>query len=56
MSKDDIKMVIRAFKEGARRALSAGFDAIEIHAAHGYLINEFLSPLPIRELTSMEVV
>jgi len=45
MSKDDIKMVIRAFKEGARRALSAGFDAIEIHAAHGYLINEFLSPL-----------
>lgn len=45
MTKEDIKTVIKAFKEGARRALSAGFDAIEIHAAHGYLINEFLSPL-----------
>src|SRR5690606_16410597 len=34
MTKEDIKTVIKAFKEGARRALSAGFDAIEIHAAH----------------------
>lgn len=45
MSKEDIKTVIKAFKEGAKRALAAGFDAIEIHGAHGYLINEFLSPL-----------
>lgn len=45
MTKDDIKLVVNAFKEGARRADEAGFDIIEIHGAHGYLINEFLSPL-----------
>ncbi|MTI49346.1 MAG: NADPH dehydrogenase NamA [Firmicutes bacterium] len=45
ITKDEIKNVINAFKEGARRADEAGFDAIEIHAAHGYLIHEFLSPI-----------
>ena len=45
MSKEDIDKVVKAFKEGARRANEAGFDLIEIHAAHGYLINQFLSPL-----------
>lgn len=45
MSIDDIKRVVSSFKEGARRAKEAGFDVIEIHGAHGYLINEFLSPL-----------
>ena len=45
MSHDDIRVVIQAFKEGARRANEAGFDVIEIHGAHGYLINAFLSPL-----------
>ncbi|WP_297633678.1 NADPH dehydrogenase NamA [uncultured Clostridium sp.] len=45
MTKKEIEEVIVAFREGARRALEAGFDFIEIHGAHGYLISEFLSPL-----------
>jgi NADPH2 dehydrogenase len=45
MTKVDIKETVKAFKEGAIRAKKAGFDVIELHAAHGYLINEFLSPL-----------
>lgn len=45
MSVEQIKEVIRAFGEGARRAREAGFDVIEIHCAHGYLLNQFLSPL-----------
>jgi 2,4-dienoyl-CoA reductase-like NADH-dependent reductase (Old Yellow Enzyme family) len=40
-----IKKVIADFKKAAERALKAGFKLIEIHAAHGYLLNEFLSPL-----------
>ncbi|MFP3843036.1 NADPH dehydrogenase NamA [Priestia filamentosa] len=45
MTKEDIQNKIQNFKEGARRAKAAGFDIIEIHGAHGYLINEFLSPI-----------
>jgi NADPH2 dehydrogenase len=45
MSKADISETVEAFKKGAERAAKAGFDIIEIHGAHGYLINEFLSPL-----------
>ncbi len=45
LSKEEIKEVILAFQQAAIRAQTAGFDVLEIHGAHGYLINEFLSPL-----------
>jgi 2,4-dienoyl-CoA reductase-like NADH-dependent reductase (Old Yellow Enzyme family) len=43
-----IEGVIAAFESAARRALAAGFQILEIHAAHGYLMHEFLSPLSNR--------
>ncbi len=43
-----IKRLVQAYQEAARRALAAGFDVVEIHAAHGYLLHEFLSPLSNR--------
>jgi 2,4-dienoyl-CoA reductase-like NADH-dependent reductase (Old Yellow Enzyme family) len=41
----EIANIVAAFQRSAERALAAGFEVIEIHAAHGYLIHEFLSPL-----------
>ena len=40
-----IEEITAAFEAAARRALAAGFQLLEIHAAHGYLLHEFLSPL-----------
>ena len=45
MSVEDIQVVKDDFAKATHRAVEAGFKIIEIHAAHGYLINEFLSPL-----------
>jgi 2,4-dienoyl-CoA reductase-like NADH-dependent reductase (Old Yellow Enzyme family) len=41
----EIATIVNQFKAAAKRALDAGFEIIELHGAHGYLINEFLSPL-----------
>ena len=45
LTPDDIKGVVAAWREAALRTLDAGFDIVEIHGAHGYLIHQFLSPL-----------
>ena len=41
---EDIERIREAFGEAARRVKQAGFDAVEVHGAHGYLLNQFLSP------------
>jgi 2,4-dienoyl-CoA reductase-like NADH-dependent reductase (Old Yellow Enzyme family) len=48
LTHDGIQAVVKAFAQAAGRALKAGFRVVEIHAAHGYLISEFLSPLANR--------
>lgn len=45
LSIEEIQTIIQSFVNAAKRSVSAGFDTIEIHAAHGYLLNQFLSPL-----------
>ncbi|QNB47804.1 FAD-dependent oxidoreductase [Thermanaerosceptrum fracticalcis] len=44
LSLEEIKELVEAFGQAARRAKEAGFDAVEIHGGHGYLVNQFLSP------------
>lgn len=48
LSRDDIRDLVAAFGAGARRAKAWGFDAVQLHGAHGFLINQFLSPLTNR--------
>jgi 2,4-dienoyl-CoA reductase-like NADH-dependent reductase (Old Yellow Enzyme family) len=48
LNETGIEEIIAAFEAAAQRALAAGFQVIEIHAAHGYLLHEFLSPLSNR--------
>jgi len=52
LSKKDIVEIVVAFGDAARRAKAYGFDAIQLHGAHGYLINQFLSPLTNRRTDS----
>ena len=48
MTQVDIAATVQAFADAARRADQAGFDVVEIHAAHGYLLHQFLSPVSNR--------
>jgi 2,4-dienoyl-CoA reductase-like NADH-dependent reductase (Old Yellow Enzyme family) len=48
LTRDDIETTVLQFADAARRALEAGFEVVELHMAHGYLLHEFLSPLSNR--------
>ncbi len=44
LTREGMKRVVKGFADAARRAVKAGFDVVEIHGAHGFLISSFLSP------------
>jgi len=48
LTTDDLPAIVGAFRDAARRAEQAGFEVVEIHMAHGYLLHQFLSPLTNR--------
>lgn len=48
MTHEDIEATVGRFRDAARRSLNAGFQVVEVHMAHGYLLHEFLSPLSNR--------
>lgn len=52
MTRQDMERVISQFSAAARHSLEAGFQVVEIHMAHGYLLHEFLSPFPIKGRTN----
>lgn len=45
LSRDEIGIIVGQFRAAARRVKAAGFDGVEIHSAHGYLLNQFYSPI-----------
>jgi 2,4-dienoyl-CoA reductase-like NADH-dependent reductase (Old Yellow Enzyme family) len=48
LSRTEMDGIVQAFRAGAERAVRAGFDVLELHAAHGYLLHSFLSPISNR--------
>ncbi|MHB1416945.1 MAG: NADH:flavin oxidoreductase [Chloroflexota bacterium] len=48
LTREEIKRIVDLFAKAAERAVAAGFDAVEVHGAHGYLLSEFASPLTNR--------
>jgi 2,4-dienoyl-CoA reductase-like NADH-dependent reductase (Old Yellow Enzyme family) len=50
LSAAEIERLVGAFADAARRSLAAGFEVVEVHAAHGYLLHQFLSPLSNQRL------
>ncbi|MFW6103306.1 MAG: NADH:flavin oxidoreductase [Chloroflexota bacterium] len=50
LDENDIRFIVESFRRGAERAMQAGFDGVQIHSAHGYLLSQFLSPYFNRRL------